>query len=215
MRMQLTKLGHACVRLEKDGGGRLVIDPGAWSGPDALAGARAVLVTHEHPDHLDAAAVRAALTADAGLELWSNASVTAQFADFGGRVHEVGHGDVFTAAGFDVHVYGHEHAQILPGIPVIPNTGFAVDAAVFHPGDSFTVPQDKVPTLLLPVSAPWLKISEAAAYAAAVGPARGYAIHDAVLSAQGIGLVSTLLTAMSGPGTGSLTRLEPGTTVDL
>jgi L-ascorbate metabolism protein UlaG (beta-lactamase superfamily) len=213
--MQLTKLGHACVRLESGSGGRLVIDPGVWSGPGTLAGAQAVLVTHEHPDHLDAAAVRAALAADAGLELWSNASVTAQFADFGSRVHEVAHGDVVTAAGFDVHVYGQEHAQILPGIPVIPNTGFAVDATVFHPGDSFTVPQDKVPTLLLPVSAPWMKMSEAAAYAAAVGPERGYAIHDAILSAEGIGLVSGLLTAMSGPQTGKLARLDPGTTVEL
>ena len=35
--MRLTKLGHACVRLEKDGAA-LVIDPGIWSGPDALAG---------------------------------------------------------------------------------------------------------------------------------------------------------------------------------
>ena len=51
--MRLTKLGHACVRLEKDGA-TLVIDPGAWSGPDPLAGAQAVLITHEHPDHLEA-----------------------------------------------------------------------------------------------------------------------------------------------------------------
>jgi L-ascorbate metabolism protein UlaG (beta-lactamase superfamily) len=28
--MLLTKLGHSCVRLEKDGA-RLVIDPGVWS----------------------------------------------------------------------------------------------------------------------------------------------------------------------------------------
>jgi L-ascorbate metabolism protein UlaG (beta-lactamase superfamily) len=212
--MQLTKLVHACVRLEKDGG-RLVIDPGIWSGPDALAGAQAVLVTHEHADHLDADAVRAALTADAGLELWASSSVAGQFADFGGRVHAVKHGDVFTAAGFDVHVYGQDHAQILPAIPIIPNTGFAVDGTVFHPGDSFTVPEDKIPTLLLPVSAPWMKFSEAAAYAAAVAPERGYAIHDAILSPQGTGLTSTLLGAISGPGTGTLTRLEPGTTVDL
>jgi len=213
--MQLTKLGHACVRLEKDGE-RLVIDPGIWSGPDALAGAAAVLVTHEHADHLDAGEVRAALTAAPGLELWTNASVAAQFADFGGRVHAVDHGDTLTAAGFDVHVYGSEHARIMPGIPVIANTGFAVDGAVFHPGDSFTVPEDHVPTLLLPVSAPWLKFAETAAYAQEVAPSKGgYAIHDAILSAQGTGLVSNLLTMLTGPGGAAFTRLEPGTAVEL
>jgi L-ascorbate metabolism protein UlaG (beta-lactamase superfamily) len=212
--MQLTKLGHACVRLEKDGG-RLVIDPGIWSGPDALAGAQAVLVTHEHVDHLDADPLRAALTADAGLELWANASVTTQFADFGGRVHEVSHGDVFTAAGFDVHVYGADHAEVLPSVPIIANTGFAVDATVFHPGDSFTIPEDKIPTLLLPVSAPWLKVSEMAAYLHEVAPERGFAIHDAILSAQGIGLISNLLKMISGQEHEPILRLEPGTTVDL
>ena len=213
--MQLTKLGHACVRLEKDGA-RLVIDPGAWSGADVLAGASAVLVTHEHADHLDAAEVRAALTAAPGLELWTNASVAAQFADFGGRVHVVDHGDAFTAAGFDVHVYGSEHARIMPGIPVIANTGFAVDGAVFHPGDSFTVPEDHVPTLLLPVSAPWLKFAETAAYAREVAPSRGgYAIHDALLSAQGIGLTGNLLKMVTGPDGAAFTRVEPGTTVEI
>jgi L-ascorbate metabolism protein UlaG (beta-lactamase superfamily) len=212
--MRLTKLGHACVRLEKDGGA-LVIDPGAWSGRDVLAGAQAVLVTHEHPDHLDGGEVRAALTADPGLGLWANSSVAAQFADFGGRVHEVAHGDVFTAAGFDVHAYGQDHAVIMPGVPVIPNTGFAVDGAVFHPGDSFTVPEERVPTLLLPVSAPWLKFSEVAGYAREVAPERGYAIHDAILSEQGIGLVANLLKMIAGPGDGAFTRLEPGTSVDL
>lgn len=51
--MKLTKLGHACVRLEKNGRA-LVIDPGALTPQDdALAGVEAVLVTHEHADHLD------------------------------------------------------------------------------------------------------------------------------------------------------------------
>ncbi|HWN60307.1 MAG TPA: MBL fold metallo-hydrolase, partial [Streptosporangiaceae bacterium] len=52
--MRFTKLGHSCVRLEKDGI-VLVIDPGSFSdAPAALDGAATVLVTHEHPDHLDA-----------------------------------------------------------------------------------------------------------------------------------------------------------------
>ena len=68
--MRLTKLGHACVRLAKNGS-NLVIDPGVWSGPGALDGASAILITHEHPDHLDTAAVLAALAANRyGISRW-------------------------------------------------------------------------------------------------------------------------------------------------
>ena len=76
-----------------------------------LHGAAAVLITHEHVDHVDDAAVRSALTADPGLQLWASATVASQFGEFGGRVHAVHHGDAFTVAGFDVHVYGAEHAR--------------------------------------------------------------------------------------------------------
>jgi L-ascorbate metabolism protein UlaG (beta-lactamase superfamily) len=211
--MQLTKLGHACVRLQKDGA-RLVIDPGVWSGTDVLTGVDAVLVTHEHPDHLDADALRGALASNPDLQLWTNAPAAAQFAQFGGQVHVVAHGDSFTAAGFDVHVYGSDHARVVPEIPVIANTGFAVDGQVFHPGDSFTVPEEKVATMLVPVSAPWLKFAEVADYIQATVAVRGYAIHDAVLSEFGLGLVGSLLAVVSGPHA-PVTRLEPGTTVEL
>jgi L-ascorbate metabolism protein UlaG (beta-lactamase superfamily) len=209
--VRFTKLRHSCVRLEKDGA-LLVIDPGIWSqAPEALSGAAAVLITHEHPDHLDAGALRAALGSNAGLELWANDSVAGKFAEFGGRVHAVAHGDTFTAAGFDVHVYGRDHALIHRDIPVVPNTGFAVDGEVFHPGDALTVPEDRVPTLLLPASAPWLKASEMIDYAREVAPRRAYAIHDGILNANGLGLVENLL-RLAGD---SSTRLEPGTVVDL
>jgi L-ascorbate metabolism protein UlaG (beta-lactamase superfamily) len=213
--MRLTKLGHSCVRLEKDGAA-LVIDPGGWSDPaGALAGASAVLITHEHPDHLDAGAVRAAMTAEPGLQLWTNASVAEQLRDFGTRVHAVEHGDTFTAAGFDVHVYGHDHAQIYREIPIVLNTGFAVDGEVFHPGDSLTVPEDPVPTLLLPIVAPWLKTAEMIDYAREVGPRRAYAIHDAVLNENGIGLWQRMMQVAAQPSGAAFSRLAPGTTVDL
>jgi L-ascorbate metabolism protein UlaG (beta-lactamase superfamily) len=211
--MLLTKLGHACVRLEKDGA-RLVIDPGVWAGPDVLAGAAAVLITHEHADHVDEAAVRGALTADPELELWASSTVASQFGQFGGRVHTVRHGDAFTAAGFDVHVYGAEHARVDSAIPIVPNTGFAVDGEIFHPGDSFTVPEETFPTLLVPVSGPWLKFSDVADYLRAMGPERAYWIHDALLNDKGANLWQNLLglvPAQSGPAS----FLVPGTSVEL
>jgi L-ascorbate metabolism protein UlaG (beta-lactamase superfamily) len=213
--MRFTKLGHSCVRLEKDGG-VLVIDPGSWSdAPAALEGAHAVMVTHEHPDHLDADAVRAALSADPDLTLWANSSVGAQFSEFGDRVHEVGHGDAPEVAGFSVHVYGVDHALIYPEIPLVLNTGFLVDGELFHPGDSFTIPADPVATLLVPLSAPWQKAAEMIDYFRAVAPARGYAIHDAILNDNGLGLYGRMLGLAAAPSGVPVQRLDPGTSLDL
>jgi hypothetical protein len=44
------KFVHSCLRLDQDGRA-LVIDPGVWPEPEALARADAVLVTHEHFGH--------------------------------------------------------------------------------------------------------------------------------------------------------------------
>ena len=70
--MHLTRLGHACVRLERDGA-RLVIDPGSYSAPDAVGDADAVLVTHEHADHVVPATLRRDLAARPRLEVWAPA----------------------------------------------------------------------------------------------------------------------------------------------
>jgi L-ascorbate metabolism protein UlaG (beta-lactamase superfamily) len=213
--MQFTKLGHSCVRLEKDGA-VLVIDPGSWSdAPEALAGAAAVLVTHEHPDHLDADAIRAALSSDPGLTLFANQSICAQFSEFGDRAHEVRHGDALDVAGFSVNVYGVDHALIHPDIPLVVNTGFLVDSELFHPGDSFTIPAEPVNTLLVPISAPWLKAGDMIDYFRAVAPARGYAIHDSILNENGIGLFTRMLNVAAAPSGVTVARLEPGTTLEL
>src|SRR4051794_24435491 len=48
--MRITKFGHACVRVEYDGA-HVIIDPGMFTDPEAVDGADAVVITHEHPDH--------------------------------------------------------------------------------------------------------------------------------------------------------------------
>src|SRR3954465_8013979 len=80
--MELTKHGHACVVLSEEGR-RLVIDPGAFPDPSGVEGASAVLVTHEHADHVVPDQLRAALEADPALEVWTNGSVAGQFEGLG------------------------------------------------------------------------------------------------------------------------------------
>jgi L-ascorbate metabolism protein UlaG (beta-lactamase superfamily) len=176
--MQLTKFRHSCIRVD-DGDRTLVLDPGVFSDVDsALDGADAVLITHEHRDHLDADRVRAAAKADPRLRIWAPASVAGALADLGEQVVAVGPDESFDAAGFAVRTFGGQHALIHPLIPIVANVGYLIDAAVYHPGDSLVVPPVPVQTLLLPAVAPWSKVSEVIDFAIAVRAPRAYPIHD-------------------------------------
>ncbi|MFD3653302.1 MBL fold metallo-hydrolase [Streptomyces sp. NPDC058620] len=210
--LTLTKKTHSCIRLEREGRA-VVIDPGGFSEGDAVAGADAILVTHEHPDHFDEARLRAALEADLAVEIWTLRSVADQLsAAFPGRVHTVGHGDTFTAAGFDVEVHGELHAVIHPDIPRVTNIGFLIDGSVFHPGDALTVPDRPVDTLMLPVMAPWNKISEVIDYVREVRPRRAIDIHDALLTDLARPIYDNQIGKLGGADHG---RLAPGGTAEL
>ncbi|MFD7915005.1 MULTISPECIES: MBL fold metallo-hydrolase [unclassified Streptomyces] len=203
--MKLTKRLHSCVQLEKDGR-TLVIDPGAFSEPDAGRGADALLVTHEHPDHFEEGRLRAALDADPAVELWTLRSVAEKLAPaYPGRVHTVGHGDAFTAAGFEVQVHGELHAVIHPDIPRVTNVGYLVEGSLFHPGDALTVPGVPVETLMVPVHAPWNKVSEVIDYLREVKPRRALDIHDAYLSDIARPIYDHALGALGGTDHGRLT----------
>jgi L-ascorbate metabolism protein UlaG (beta-lactamase superfamily) len=193
--VRLTKKGHSCIRLRKDGP-ELVIDPGGFSEPDAALGASAVLITHEHPDHFDEQAVRAALDADPAVEVWTLGPVAERLSGYPGRVHTVGHGDAFNVAGFDVQVHGELHAVIHPDIPRVKNIGFLVDGVLFHPGDALTVPDHPVGTLLLPLNAPWNKASELVDYVREVKPERVIDIHDGLLADTGLDLYGKVISGL-------------------
>ncbi|KJK49134.1 MBL fold metallo-hydrolase [Streptomyces sp. NPDC056254] len=203
--MKLTKRLHSCVQLEKDGR-TLVIDPGAFSEPDAGLGADALLVTHEHPDHFDEGRLRAALDANPAAALWTLRSVAERIAPaYPGRVHTVGHGDTFTAAGFEVQAHGELHAVIHPDIPRVTNVGYLVDGSLFHPGDALTVPGVPVETLMVPVHAPWNKVSEVIDYLREVKPRRALDIHDAYLADIARPIYDFALDKLGGTDHGRLT----------
>ncbi|WP_158371485.1 MBL fold metallo-hydrolase [Cellulosimicrobium cellulans] len=202
---EITHWGHACVRLERDGQ-RLVLDPGSFSDPAVLDDADAVLVTHEHVDHLDVDRLAAALGARDGLTAWAPAGVAAQLTDAGApadRVHPVAGGETFDAAGFAVRAVGEWHAVIHPDVPRVHNVAYLVDGALLHPGDSFTPPPagTEVDVLLVPVAGPWMKLAEAIDYVRAVRPRVAAPIHDAILSEPGRALVDRLVGGMGGAGT--------------
>ncbi|NLF05106.1 MAG: MBL fold metallo-hydrolase [Actinomycetales bacterium] len=207
--LEVVKHGHACLTLVKDGR-RLVIDPGVWTEPEALAGADAVLVTHEHPDHVDQGALRAALADRPELEVWTNPAFEDVFEAPHGRMHVVEDGDTFEAAGFSVRAVGDWHAEVHADVPRIRNVGFVVDERVFHPGDALTFPGVELDVLAVPLHGPWVKTAELIDWVRLVAPRHTVAIHDALLSEKGLGLMDRLL-GPDGPGTGATyARLAAG-----
>jgi L-ascorbate metabolism protein UlaG (beta-lactamase superfamily) len=199
--MQLTKYTHACVRLEHEGR-VLVIDPGVWSEPSALAGADAILVTHEHGDHIDVLRLRAL-----GVPVYAPADANIKDLDY----TPVRSGEEFTAGGFAVRAVGGRHAFIYSGQPDCANLAYVVDGAIYHPGDSLHVPDQPIETLLLPAHGGWMKLDEGIEFGLAVRAARSFAIHDAQLNDRGLGSVNAWL----GETVDGYRYLAPGESVDL
>ena len=198
--MKITKYTHACLRLE-DAGRVLVIDPGEWSESAALDGADAVLVTHEHADHVDVARL-----AEARLPVFAPVGADVDGLD----VTRVSPDQRFEAAGFTIHAVGGRHAFIYEGEPDCPNLGYVVDDRIYHPGDAVFVPTAAVETLFVPAQGSWLKLVEGIDFVKAINPSRTIPIHDAGLSHRGLASVS----AWYGEATNNGYRyLAPGETV--
>lgn len=197
----LTVWGHAGVRLER-AGQVLVLDPGAYTDVAVLNGAQAVLITHEHADHVVPEQLAEAVGADPGLQVWAPSSIGEQLTAAGApaeRIHGVESGDSFTAAGFDVQVLGGRHAVIHPDLPPAANVAYLIDGGLLHPGDAFTpVPEGSVHTLLLPVAGPWMKLAEAVDYLRQVAPQLVVPIHDAVLSDVGKSMIDRMIGGLAG-----------------
>ncbi|HET6876981.1 MAG TPA: MBL fold metallo-hydrolase [Jatrophihabitans sp.] len=213
--MQLTKFTHSCVRFD-DGDRALVVDPGVFSEVTAaLDGAAAVLITHEHPDHVDVAQLRAAAQRDPRLAIWAPEPVAAALGDLGEQVTTVGAGQAFDAAGFEVRTFGGQHALIHPTIPIVPNVGYLVGGTVYHPGDSLIVPPVPIEVLLAPVHAPWSKTAEVVDFVVSVRAPRVVGIHDSLLTPTGLEFVNNHVGRIGGEHGSELRSLKPAETLDV
>lgn len=118
--MRITKFGHACVRIEYDGA-TVVLDPGGFTEPEAVDGATAVLITHEHADHFDPDHLR---RTDA--PVFTIAAVADQMPDdLSERVTVVAPGAAIDV-GVPVDVVGEKHAVIHPELKHFDNSGYLI-----------------------------------------------------------------------------------------
>ena len=205
--MRITHLGHAAVLVETDAA-RILIDPGNFSdGWHALTDLDVVLITHQHPDHLDPEHVPALLAANPKVRVLAEPSILDLVA--AGKLPALGDaaeamvpeaqeavGDLLVTA------VGGRHAVIHPDLPRFGNVGFVLRSegqpTLFHPGDALDTVPAGVDILAVPAYGPWAAMKETVDFVRAVGALEGFPVHDGLLSERGLQLVLSRVNEMTG-----------------
>lgn len=181
--MRITKYLHSCVLLEEDGH-KLLFDPGKFSfiegrvKPADFADVGTVVISHEHPDHVDIDALKQIVSlSQAGVI--GNAQVVAalQKEELSAMTLAEGPQQV---GGFTVQAVAARHEPILIG-EVPQNTAHVVNGRVLNPGDSFNPSLEAfagIELLILPVSAPWLTELAVLDFARRIQPKQAIPVHD-------------------------------------
>jgi L-ascorbate metabolism protein UlaG (beta-lactamase superfamily) len=150
--MKITKLVHSCVLLEQNGRA-ILLNPGIYSWKSGLIDVaklpklHAVIVTHQHADHLGEPFVKALVTAQPEAQWVAPA-------DTHDKLRQLGVTKVTDQSIEDVEVKTVDHAKVVPfGVPVQNLIVHCFDK-VTDPGDTHDFNETK-DVLLLPVQAPW------------------------------------------------------------
>lgn len=182
--MKITKYIHACLQIEK-GSDKILFDPGIFTfaeglvKPSQFENIQAVILTHNHPDHIDADSLKEILKNNASAIVLANSEIVESLAEkeIEAEVFESGEKSV---AGFDFEAFDAPHEAILAD-KLPQNTAYVIDGKILHPGDSYNknlFAKKGIEVLCLPTMAPWTTELKTFDFAVEMSPNIIVPIHD-------------------------------------
>lgn len=171
--MKISKHIHSCLLLQ-EAGKVILIDPGNYTALEHALDINTInqlddiVITHEHPDHMDIPTIKQLITKFPDVRIFSNLSVK----------------DILGDEKIEVLTSGNEYIQMTPaphekiwfGSPV-PNVMATLFQRLTTPGDSlsFTVQTE---ILALPIQGPWASMTQAVELGLKIKPKIIIPIHD-------------------------------------
>ncbi len=190
--MEVRHLNHSCMLVQL-GGARILVDPGNFSiekiaafGP--ITGLDAVLITHQHPDHVDPGLLAEILAANPEAVVVAEPQAAQKISAAGHTVIELPAGGSHQLGHVAIRGFGGLHAVIHPDIARVGNTSYILDAPgepLFGiTGDSLEPIEEfrRIDVLAFAVVAPWSKMQETIDFLREVKPRLALPVHDAIAS---------------------------------
>jgi len=187
--MKIKKIGHCCLRIE-EGEAVILTDPGIFStGQNEEKGIDAILITHEHTDHLHIESLQKIIVNNPEVKIYCNSAVKKIAEKENIECIEIKDGEIKEINGksnkLKVESFSSNHADIYPSITPVWNSGFLIAEKLYLPGDALHNPGKKIDVLAAPVVGPWLNIKDTIDYIKEISPRIAFPIHDGFLSIPG------------------------------
>ena len=182
--MRISKYIHSCLLVEK-GADKILFDPGKFSFVEGLVKPAqfrtlsAIVLTHQHPDHIDDDALRKILDNNPKAIVLTSTEIHDRLAraNIASEIFEMGTRRIQTCT---VTAIEAPHAPILDAAPP-QNIAYLIDGVFLHPGDSFDPILEHArgtPVLALPLMGPWTTELQVAEFAGRLSPQQIIPVHD-------------------------------------
>jgi L-ascorbate metabolism protein UlaG (beta-lactamase superfamily) len=181
--MKISKYLHSCLVFELDGY-KLLFDPGKFSfaggevAPDMFSDVNSIIVTHIHPDHLDAENLRK-ISELSGAKIYTNSQVSGEL-NKAAVAHTVWHEGTHQLGPFKLQAIHVIHEPILDN-PLPLMTGFIINDKVLHPVDSMEdalLEYKGIELLLMVTMAPFANELRITDFADRLQPKQILPVHD-------------------------------------